>query len=325
MPAHYTFTREGQGLGVIYISSRRVCVCQSRYLSLAVCFYFCTQFVEEACRRQKAMIPMCTATITELSKDENPAVLSKVMRATGVLFRKALIAICGDDGDVAEDDQADMWEAVREAALTLRAHSAHEHAHVRNSSVMLLQVLANTLAVREDAESEDAEGEEGGEEGFSLHSIPPCHQFLDYSELKKFGQECVQQLLELLNADKGAPWQTVTVAINCLGRVARQNPHLIGTIEPVLTSTCGNSFGEALGLVKWEAASIRSTVCCSIFQCVAVFCIALHCVGLVKREHLCPCLFACIYVHWCQCRRKCKCTCQCPCPCLCLYLCVFPN
>ncbi len=33
---------------------------------------------------------------------------------------------------------------------------------------------------------------------FSLNSIPPCHQFLDCTELEKFGQECVQQLLELL-------------------------------------------------------------------------------------------------------------------------------
>ena len=94
--------------------------------------------MEEACRRQKAFIPMCTATISDLSRDDNPTVLSKTMRAVGVLFRKALIAICSDDGDVAEEYQADMWETVREAAVTLRQHSRHDHALVRNSAVMLL-------------------------------------------------------------------------------------------------------------------------------------------------------------------------------------------
>jgi hypothetical protein len=43
----------------------------------------------------------------------------------------------------------------------------------------------------------DAEEEEKANEVFSLNSIPPCHQFLDCTELEKFGQECVQQLLEL--------------------------------------------------------------------------------------------------------------------------------
>jgi hypothetical protein len=183
------------------------------------------QFVEEACRRQKSFIPMCTPTISELVKDENPAVLSKVMRATGVLFRKALIAICSEDGEVAEEDQADMWEAVREAATTLRQHATHEHSHVRNSAVMLLQVLANVLSVRDDADLLDED--DGMEPVFSLHSIPPCHQFLDYSEMKKFGQECVQQLLDLLDPANETPWQTSTVAINCLGRVARHNPQVL--------------------------------------------------------------------------------------------------
>ena len=50
---------------------------------------------------------MFTATILELSKHDSLDV--HVMRATGVLFRKSLIAICSDDGDVAEEDQADMW------------------------------------------------------------------------------------------------------------------------------------------------------------------------------------------------------------------------
>ena len=44
----------------------------------------------------------------------------------------------------------------------------------------------------------DAEEEEKANDVFSLNSIPPCHQFLDCTELEKFGQECVQQLLELL-------------------------------------------------------------------------------------------------------------------------------
>jgi hypothetical protein len=222
--------------------------------------HFVPLFVGEACRRQKGLIPMCTATISELSKDESPDVLSNVMRATGVLFRKSLIAICSDDGDVAEEDQAEMWEAVREAAALLRMQTTHAHARVRNSAVMLLQVLANVLAVRDDAEGADLEEEEDPDEVFSLHSIPPCHQFLDYSELKKFGQECVQHLLELLDAGKETPWQTCTVAINCLGRVARHNPHLMGSIEPVLTGTCSSSFTQALGLSKWEANSVRSTV-----------------------------------------------------------------
>lgn len=218
------------------------------------------QFVEEACKRQKAFIPMCAPTISELVKDDGPAVLSKVMRATGVLFRKALLAICSEDGEVAEEDQADMWEAVREAAVTLRQHATHEHPHVRNSAVMFLQVLANVLSVRDDTELLDDDDEESGDDTFSLHSIPPCHQFLDYSEMKKFGQDCVQQLLDLLQPANATPWQTMTVVINCLGRVARHNPQLIGTIEPVLTNTCTSNFAKSLGLLKWEAASIRSTV-----------------------------------------------------------------
>ena len=222
--------------------------------------HFVPLFVGEACRRQKALIPMCTATISELSKHDSPDVLANVMRATGVLFRKSLIAICSDDGDVAEEDQADMWEAVREAAATLRVHTTHEHARVRNSAVMLLQVLANVLAVRDDAEGADAEEEEEADEVFSLDSIPPCHQFLDYSELKKFGQECVQQLLELLDAGKETPFQTCTVAISCLGRVARHNPKLMGSIEPVLTNTCSSNFMQALCLSKWEANSVKFTV-----------------------------------------------------------------
>ena len=222
--------------------------------------HFVPLFVGEACRRQKALIPMCTATISELSKHDSPDVLANVMRATGVLFRKSLIAICSGDGDVAEEDQADMWEAVREAAATLRVHTTHEHARVRNSAVMLLQVLANVLAVRDDAEGADAEEEEEADEVFSLDSIPPCHQFLDYSELKKFGQECVQQLLELLDAGKETPFQTCTVAISCLGRVARHNPKLMGSIEPVLTNTCSSNFTQALGLSKWETNSVRFAV-----------------------------------------------------------------
>jgi hypothetical protein len=87
---------------------------------------------------------------------------------------------------------------VREAAANLRVHRTHAHTRVRNSAVMLLQVLANVLAVRDDAEGADAEEEEEANEVFSLNSIPPCHQFLDCTELEKFGQECVQQLLELL-------------------------------------------------------------------------------------------------------------------------------
>ena len=61
-------------------------------------------FVEEACRRRKGFIPMCTAMIVELSKDDNPSVLSNTMRATAVLVRKGLIAICSDDGDVADNE-----------------------------------------------------------------------------------------------------------------------------------------------------------------------------------------------------------------------------
>ena len=87
---------------------------------------------------------------------------------------------------------------MREAAANLRVHRTHAHTRVRNSAVMLLQVLANVLAVRDDAEGADAEEEEEANEVFSLNSIPPCHQFLDCTELEKFGQECVQQLLELL-------------------------------------------------------------------------------------------------------------------------------
>ena len=223
--------------------------------------HFVPQFVEEACRRQKGLIPMCTAAISELSKDENPVVLSKVMRATGVLFRKALLAICSDDGDVAEEDQADMWQAVREAAMTLMQHSNHEHAHVRNSAVMLLQVLGNILSAPSDVDGADGEEEDAPDSAFSLHSIPPCHQFLDYSELKGLGQECVRKLLDILDVEKwtgGAiDWQTMSVAIHSLGRVARHNPHLIGTIEPALTSCCSSHMSKELKLAKWEAASIR--------------------------------------------------------------------
>jgi hypothetical protein len=153
------------------------------------------------------------------------------------------------------------------AGTPLRSHPprlvgeyAHAHARVRNSAVMLLQVLVNVLAVRDDAEGADAEEEEEVDEVFSLQSIPPCHQFLDYSELKKFGQECVQQLLELLDAGKETPFQTCTVAISCLGRVARHNPKLMGSIEPVLTNTCSSNFMQALCLSKWEANSVKFTV-----------------------------------------------------------------
>jgi hypothetical protein len=204
---------------------------------------------------------MCTATISDLSRDDNPTVLSKTMRAVGVLFRKALIAICSDDGDVAEEYQADMWETVREAAVTLRQHSRHDHALVRNSAVMLLQVLANILAVPDDGEGEgDDEEDKDADETFSLHSIPPCHALLDYSELKRFGQECLQQLMEVVDVEKGAPFQTITLAINCLGRAARQNPHLIVSIDSVLTKASDVSLTKKMGLIKWESASIRSTV-----------------------------------------------------------------
>ena len=217
-------------------------------------------FVEEACRRRKGFIPMCTAMIVELSKDDNPSVLSNTMRATAVLVRKGLIAICSDDGDVAEEDQQEMWESLRDTAASLRQHSRHENASVRNSAVMLLQMLAITFTVSDDADVEAEDKNEEDEDVFSLHSIPPCHAFLDYSEMKKLGQDCVQQLLDLLDAEKAAPLQTMTVAINCLGRVARHSPQLIATVEPVLTKTCNPDFGQALGLIKWEAASLRSTV-----------------------------------------------------------------
>ena len=93
-------------------------------------------FVEEACRRRKGFIPMCTAMIVELSKDDNPSVLSNTMRATAVLVRKGLIAICSDDGDVAEEDQQEMWESLRDTAASLRQHSRHENASVRNLSLI---------------------------------------------------------------------------------------------------------------------------------------------------------------------------------------------
>ena len=63
---------------------------------------------------------------------------------------------------MAEEDQAYIWEVVREAAANLRVHRTHAHTRVRNSAVMLLQVLANVLAVRDDAEGGEGRGGDAG-------------------------------------------------------------------------------------------------------------------------------------------------------------------
>ena len=46
-------------------------------------------FVEEACRRRKGFIPMCTAMIVELSKDDNPRCSRTQCELRLCLFAKA--------------------------------------------------------------------------------------------------------------------------------------------------------------------------------------------------------------------------------------------
>jgi len=58
-------------------------------------------------------------------------------------------------------------------------------------------VLAQDLSELPDGEEPAALGEDG-EERWSMALLPAVHAFLQYGELKKEGEECVKQLLELL-------------------------------------------------------------------------------------------------------------------------------
>ena len=76
---------------------------------MSECVCVCTG---EVCQRHKGLTPLCAHTISALCKDDCPVVLAHVMRATTVLFRKALIYICSSEGaDVSENVQGDMWKA----------------------------------------------------------------------------------------------------------------------------------------------------------------------------------------------------------------------
>ncbi|KAJ1471600.1 hypothetical protein T484DRAFT_1843482 [Baffinella frigidus] len=218
---------------------------------------FVAQFVEESCRRRRSLLPSGAAALLDLAQDDSPQVLIHTMCAVAGVFRWALLEICNDDGTVDEEEAAEMWEAIQKAATVLRAYVHHEEPAVCNAAVMLVQVLALDLTERQEGEMGDLSGDEPSEDRWSMSLIPACHAFLGYVELKKEGEECVKQLLELLEDDSGVQFQTLLLTVNCLGRLARNRPQLLPEIEPALSRLRTT---QPLPLAKWQLSSLHNSI-----------------------------------------------------------------
>jgi len=218
---------------------------------------FVVQFIEESCKRLPQLLPQAVTALLEFSRSEDITVLTKAMKAVAVLFRKTLVFVCSEEYEVDSEDAIATWNCVKESFASMRTHVTHTSAKVRNSSVLMIQRIAIALGSSEQNENPDIQGEEeNAEESWTINCIPPCHPVLDFAELKALGQECVNQLLSLLDPSSSTPFQTMLCAINCLGRIARNQPVFLGEIEPVLSAACRN----LTNVDAWQLSSLKSTV-----------------------------------------------------------------
>ncbi|EKX45654.1 hypothetical protein GUITHDRAFT_108531 [Guillardia theta CCMP2712] len=218
---------------------------------------FVVQFIEESCKRLPQLLPQAVTALLEFSRSEDVNVLTKAMKAVAVLFRKTLVFVCSEEYEVDNEDAIATWNCIKESFAGMRVHVSHASAKVRNSTVLLIQCIAIALGVSEQNDNPDIQGEdENDEESWTINCIPPCHPVLDFAELKALGQDCVNQLLSLLDPKTSTPFQTMLCAINCLGRIARNQPVFLGEIEPVLSAACRN----ITNVDAWQLSSLKSTV-----------------------------------------------------------------
>lgn len=217
---------------------------------------FVVVFIEEACKKDPALLSKTVGCLSYMLSDENTTVSKRVMLACNSLYKLALQLIC--KVRTIKDDRREMWESMNELKRHICGMIESDNDGVRTHAIKFMEMLILVHSPRSQNEDRRRDGD------ISLDIVPKNHPLVKYDDLVDEGVTTLEALLALC-ASSNISSVNLMAVLSSLASIGKQRPMFLSTVVKSFESLHANL---PQTLSKSQVSSVRKNLKLQLFSII---------------------------------------------------------
>lgn len=219
---------------------------------------FVVAFIEEACKKDPALLSKTMGCLAYMLGDENVPVMKRVMLACNSLYRIGLQLVC--KLRTIKEDVRDMWENMTELKRQICGLIESDNDGVRTHAIKFMEMLILTHSKKSGSSSND----HLKKDDISIDIVPSNHPLVKVNELQDEGLTTLEALLAMC-ASSNISSVNLMAVLSSLANIGKYRPTFFGTVVQAFEALHANL---PPNLSKSQVSSVRKNLKMQLFSLI---------------------------------------------------------
>jgi len=213
---------------------------------------FVVGFIEEACKKDNALLSKTTGCLVYMLGDENIATMKRVMLACNSMYKISLQLVC--KVRTIKDDIREMWENMTELKRQICGLIESDNDGVRTHAIKFMEMLILTHSI-------GSSNDTGKKDDVSLSIVPANHPLVKQNDLSEEGITTLEALLAMCSSSNISSVNLMAV-LSSLTNIGKSRPVFFQTVIQAFESLHANL---PPNLSKSQVSSVRKNLKMQLF------------------------------------------------------------